>query len=498
MMARLQVFGANILITSREHVYDHLTTSGLFNVQRIDIRADPEDLAKYVEGCMQKQTRLANIVRKEPSLRQDIVNTIVGSCDGMFLVARLQIESLRKHTNAASLHASLRALPTTIHGFYDEAMHRIETDERSEDALSVLSCLVYARRPLQVEELQHFLAIRPGLADLQEAHLTTRDTLISMCAGLVVVDDGTGIIRLVHLTTQEYFKQRREARFPWGDEEMGRKCLAYLCLDAVRNFDCMIASLPSDPPVKMHVLLDYIVEYWRFHVLPHQNALREFLLSNPNFDVRNMDGWTPLMYASQECYESAVKFLLDNNVDVNARGGYKESTALIEASSEGHRAVVELLLDRGANIEAQEENGTTALMWASMEGHSAVVQFLLERGANIEAQDEDGATALMNASYIGHDAVVKILLERGANTETQDEDGATALLWASKEGQSAVVEVLLEHGANDEVQDNDGKTALILANESKQREAKRVKREAKRLGYDATIKLLTERANARQ
>ncbi|KAJ7145178.1 hypothetical protein C8R43DRAFT_1070316 [Mycena crocata] len=318
MMARLQASGANILITSREHVYDHITTSALNDVERVDIRADPEDLAKYVAGCMQKQTRLANIV--SPSLRQDIVTTITDSCEGMFLMARLQIESLRKHTTAASesIRTALQILPTTIHGIYDEAIHRIETNDRSEDALSVVSCLIHARRPLKVEEVQHFLAIRPGVED----HITDRDALISMCAGLVIVDD-KDIIRLVHFTAQEYFEQRHQALFPRGDEEMGRKCLAYLSLDALRDSKSFGTN-------NAHFSLDYIVENWHFRVLPHQNALRELLLGNPNFDVEDSNGKTPLMCASERGYESAVKFLLDHGSDVNGPGG--RSTALILAS----------------------------------------------------------------------------------------------------------------------------------------------------------------------
>ncbi|KAJ7109047.1 ankyrin repeat-containing domain protein, partial [Mycena crocata] len=478
MMARLQVSGANIIITSREHVSDHLATSALVDVQRIGIHADSEDLAKYVEGCMQKQTRLANILRKDPSLRQEIVTTITESCEGMFLVARLQIESLRKHTTAVSIRTALRTLPTTIENIYDEALHRIETDDWSEDALSVLSCLVYAQRLLKVEELQHFLAIRPGLADLQEEHLTSRETLISMCAGLVVIDDSAGIIRLVHFTAQEYFEQRRNVHFPRGDEEMGRKCLAYLCLDAIRNFDWNSTFMhynsdtgkdewniiEASKIVIHHALLDYVVEYWCFHILPHHDVLGESLLNSPNFNAKNQSGWSFLWVAYREGHESAMKFLLDNNVDVNTRhSGWPESTLSMVASKRGHSAVVKLLLEHGANIEAQNKDGMTALMKASLEGHRMVVQLLLEQGAKIEGRDRWGMTALMKASIEGHSEVVQLLLEHGANIEAQDEVGRTALMSASSKGHSEVVQLLLGKGANIEAQDKDGTTALMKA-----------------------------------
>ena len=60
----------------------------------------------------------------------------------------------------------------------------------------------------------------------------------------------------------------------------------------------------------------------------------------------------------------------------------------------------------------------TPLHCASQIGDLEIVKHLLERGANIEAQDQDGVTPLHCASYIGHLEIVKHLLERGANTST--------------------------------------------------------------------------------
>ncbi|KAJ7164796.1 hypothetical protein C8R43DRAFT_864446, partial [Mycena crocata] len=228
MMSRLQESGANIIITGRDHVSEYVATSALVDIQQIQICARPEDITKYVLAYMEEQTRLASVLRKQPSLRDEIVSLIAKSCQGMFLMAALQMQSLRKHTNVSSLRRALGGLPTTIHEIYDEAMHRIETDDRSDDALRVLLYIFHARRPLMLEELQHFLAVQAGNPYLDNDYITDGDTLVSMCAGLVALDDDTNIIRLVHFSTQEYLDQRRETQFPFGDQEMGRKCLAYL------------------------------------------------------------------------------------------------------------------------------------------------------------------------------------------------------------------------------------------------------------------------------
>jgi len=54
--------------------------------------------------------------------------------------------------------------------------------------------------------------------------------------------------------------------------------------------------------------------------------------------------------------------------------------------------------------------GQTALMLASSRGRDDVVEMLLEAGADVNAQDDDGSTALMCAAEHGAISVVKLLL----------------------------------------------------------------------------------------
>jgi len=60
----------------------------------------------------------------------------------------------------------------------------------------------------------------------------------------------------------------------------------------------------------------------------------------------------------------------------------------------------------GVRIQA----GQTALMLASSRGREDVAEMLLEAGAEVNAQDDDGSTALMCAAEHGCVAIVKMLL----------------------------------------------------------------------------------------
>ena len=77
----------------------------------------------------------------------------------------------------------------------------------------------------------------------------------------------------------------------------------------------------------------------------------------------------------------AVKLLLENGADVNAKEEGEDLTALHLASYEGHLEIVKLLLENGANVNAQDKNGKTALYYARRGDHLGVKKHLIKNQA---------------------------------------------------------------------------------------------------------------------
>jgi ankyrin repeat protein len=75
-------------------------------------------------------------------------------------------------------------------------------------------------------------------------------------------------------------------------------------------------------------------------------------------------------------------------------------------------------------------------------GHMNTVQSLLEKGANVNANRQDGMTALTLAVFFGHVDVVNVLLNKGADPRTRDCHGASAMDWASSRGYPNIVRLL--------------------------------------------------------
>ena len=93
----------------------------------------------------------------------------------------------------------LKCLPETLQNTYEEAVKRIRTQclDDSNLAERVIYWVTYSIRPLLLQEIRCALAIEPGMTELGEDDLDDEESLISVCAGLVVVDDKSSLVRLV-------------------------------------------------------------------------------------------------------------------------------------------------------------------------------------------------------------------------------------------------------------------------------------------------------------
>jgi hypothetical protein len=113
-----------------------------------------------------------------------------------------------------------------------------QLDGYCELAKKVLSWITYARRPLTTAELCCALAVEPNEAELDPDNLPDLDDLLSVCAGLVIVDWESAVIRLVHYTTQEYFERIRDTWDPSAQLHIASTCLTYLSFDVFSTGSC--------------------------------------------------------------------------------------------------------------------------------------------------------------------------------------------------------------------------------------------------------------------
>ncbi|KAH2131752.1 hypothetical protein KXV68_000765, partial [Aspergillus fumigatus] len=194
----------------------------------LEIRACDEDVREYLRAQILESGSTFLLSHNE-----EIQNSITEIVDGMFLLAHLHFESVKPKKTIRKVREAIASLPKGYGAYnhaYEDAMQRIEKQDMDSQQLAkdVLSWIVCAKRPLTTSELQHALAVEASDDELDEDNLPLVEDMVSVCAGLVTVDEESGIIRLVHYTTQEYFQQTQQKWFPDAESDITRICTSYL------------------------------------------------------------------------------------------------------------------------------------------------------------------------------------------------------------------------------------------------------------------------------
>jgi ankyrin repeat protein len=159
-------------------------------------------------------------------------------------------------------------------------------------------------------------------------------------------------------------------------------------------------------------------------------------------------GETALMAAARTGNPDEVRVLLQAGSDPNAAESSEGETALMWAAAENHADAVRALIQGGADPNRHSKNlnlapmdwmqvgmvstilprgGFTALMYAARQDSPDAARALAQSGADLDAQDPDGSTALLFAIINQHYDLAALLVERGANPNAADNTGMTAV-----------------------------------------------------------------------
>lgn len=323
-----------------------------------------------------------------------------------FLLAQLHLNSLKGKRAPTAVRDDLKKLSTGTESYdraYSDAIERTEGQLSDEEELAkeALSWIICAKRPLTTTELQHSLAITVGQAEFDKGNKSDLEDIVSVCAGLVTIDEESGIIRLVHYTTQEYFERTQKHWFPTAASDITAICVTYLSFAVFGSGICLTDS-SFEERLRRNPLYYYAAKYWGRHPRQirssHSNVV-EFLQHEMNVEaaaqemlVRKLDSW-------QSNYSPDI---------------LRHITGLLLSAYFGVVEVAAIIFDF-ASPDTQDTYGRTPLSWASETGYESVVKLLFDTGkVDVDSKDtEYSQTPLSWAAIFGHESVVKLL--RSAN-----------------------------------------------------------------------------------
>ena len=420
----------------------------------------------------------------------------------------MYVELLRDKRRKRDVLSTLNQLPkgsAALEDAYDKAIKQID-DQLPGDCLlakRAMSWIVYSQRPLTTKELCYALSIEPGDKAIDSDDIYDVESVISVCAGLVTVDEKSNIIRFVHYTTQEYFERVCLKWNPKAQKEIAAACLTYLSFNTFRSGSC-VSDEAFERRLAENAFFDYSAHYWSEHVRPVESATSGLALAflcdqalvdctaqgaftpnykfpgySKNFPIRTSGLHLTARYGLLRLTEG---LLIGKYGDSNIGADSKDSdgrTPLLWAAVKGHEAIVKLLLDTGKVDADSNWSGRTPLSWAAEKGREAIVKLLLDTGKVDADSNWSGWTPLSLAAVNGHEAIVKLLLDTGKlDADSKDYFGQSPLRLAAKNGYEAIVKLLLDTGKVDsDSRDYFGRTPLWLAAEN---------------GYEPIVKLLRE------
>jgi ankyrin repeat protein len=221
----------------------------------------------------------------------------------------------------------------------------------------------------------------------------------------------------------------------------------------------------------------------------HAAIIQALVKAGGDVKAGTPNGTTPLMVAATSGDVDAVRVLIDNGADVNAKDGVRLQTPIMYAAAANRAAVITLLASKGADLKATNkvsdlanlsregagfggnpqipgggapgqgggpgaqaapaarrapmpgvdrnyqlnelivaQGGLTPLLYAVRQGFHESSEALLKAGADVNQPSAgDKTTPLLMAVINGHFDLAQTLLEKGANPNTQSMNGVTPL-----------------------------------------------------------------------
>lgn len=431
----------SLLLVSRP--LPHLK-SRLANATQIELQAHDEDIIEYVKERVALSQRMHSHMQKDPKILQTIISKVLKKVKGMFLMARLYLDSLISLSTLRRVKESLDTLPDGLAEVYSDCLGRIRS-QSSEDATlanRTLYWIVHAVRPLTVREMQCALAIRPGDLTLDEDGEPDKDLLISVCAGIVVIEKSTETITLVHYTAQDFLLNNPGQLLEEWQLDLAQTCIRHLLFS---EFDSGPDTNDTDLEDKLvtYPLLRYAARYWSTHI----HRCTTFMSSETIgtiLDLLQQQPRVEIIYQISQIPE----ITLPGYSQIFTKG----ASGLCLASSLGLVDIVSAMLDTGEDstiLETKDSEGRSALH------HAIMVQNTLPKARNTTSSTLPKATSW----EVQNDATSRItdhLLAAGASPTATDLSGRTPLHYAAANNQTAIMSALLAHGASSSVRAIDG------------------------------------------
>ncbi|TFK28267.1 hypothetical protein FA15DRAFT_559893, partial [Coprinopsis marcescibilis] len=243
----------------------------------VEISAQEEDIKILIERAIDQSSDFRHLLRhpsnQTGNWEEKVALAVREKSGGIFLLVTLQIDMLQQCLNIAELEEALLTMPEGIKEMYGTTIQRIRNQPKNSFNLAqrVFLWLRYAQRSLTIPELKYAIAIDPKTYQFEANRVVHEDRLVSVCCGLVTVDQKSGHVRLIHHTAVDSL---REALPHIGESPhsfISIACVRFLWehLQPYNTSDpakrIRQASVNPSTKAPNHPFYDYAFAYWAAH-----------------------------------------------------------------------------------------------------------------------------------------------------------------------------------------------------------------------------------------
>ncbi|XEU97577.1 hypothetical protein FSHL1_002863 [Fusarium sambucinum] len=505
---------AKILVSSRSH----LTKPQSYNDLQIQLDDIKDDIVKVIDA------RMKGLIDYPLELREQIKRRLYYATGRTFLWVSLLIEYLKTeppdqfYSRAGSSYVTedslLKLMPAKLSEVYDKILNKISSAHGSRRMRFILYCVVAARRPLTRKELAMCYCLGWKVKECNSipdpTYLACHENIWTRCKPMLVHDDKTDTINLVHQTAKDYLLNSHLMRV-WTISDFWQSDLlstswicnartALLSQASLQRFPLNILSVFAR---RILMYLDVLVACFRTETnsnqanrLMFQICWRYLGMTNIHKDQQTSNdgvGTNPALvrYRDRCLYEYAFTEWQHHFLGLDQISTYLLFPSLVEipssnkklvhaAASDGKADVLQLFIKAGTDVTEPDETGSTALDKAIRSNELESALTLFRAGCSIDSQptmsiiqwtsshhalarlffyhfvifEEDGLwiTSFQFTQKREPDRywieVVSALLGLEVTAKMKDFNGLTALHWATMLSSSEVVSITFADKGN--------------------------------------------------
>ncbi|KAL1618341.1 hypothetical protein SLS54_007318 [Diplodia seriata] len=210
-LATLSLRGSiKVLFTSREELDIKEALSGF---ESLPIAADRADVRLYVAANL--DSRFKRMISKDPTLRKDILESLVDRSEGMFQWVKCQLDHLESLPSNRLRRKALHDLPPDLPQTYQRILQRAIRSERECTLKFIertLRWVALSKSPMSLSTITEAISVEPG----EKEHDDTLEIeiILKSCSSLVRTTND--MISFSHFSVKEYLCQ-----IDTGDQDLG-------------------------------------------------------------------------------------------------------------------------------------------------------------------------------------------------------------------------------------------------------------------------------------